>query len=1009
MTLGQKLVTTFLGCGLVPLAVVGVTSYMTATGGMSHVEEQGSADLEQKAYNQLVALRDVKKGQIEKYFDERQGDMGVLVETVKTLRSEAFNKLTAVREVKRSAVERYFESIHDQMLTFSEDRMIVQAMQEFADAFRRFREESQVDAETLAQQRAALRTYYAQDFAGEYASQNEGTQPAVDAIFGPLDEDSIALQYAFIKGNPHPLGAKHLLDRPADESTYSAIHERVHPIIRRYLEEFGYYDIFLADPETGDIVYSVFKELDYSTSLIDGPYADTNFGRVFRMANAEDNKDAVILVDYEQYPPSYEAPASFIASPIFDGNKKVGVALFQMPIDRLNAIMTERAGLGETGETYLVGPDHLMRSDSYLSPETHSVARSFRNPTTGQVKTDAVQRALSGERGAEVIVDYNGNPVLSAYCPVELLGIRWALLAEVDVAEAFCPHATGSEKDFFTQYTELYGYYDLFLLNPDGYCFYTVCHEADYQTNLANGKYKDSNLGALVREVVKSKDFGFADFAPYAPSNGAPAAFIAEPVLHQGEPEVIVALQLPLDAVNAIMGVRAGMGETGETYLVGPDHLMRSDSYLDPDNHSVVGSFANPAQGSVETAAVEQALGGATGAEIITDYNGNPVLSAYAPINVFGTRWALLAEIDEAEAMAAVAGMNHTAAGAQNQMVTWMSVIGAIAAIIVAVVGVSFARSISKPINRIIAGLNEGSAQVHDAAAQVSSASQQLAEGSSEQAASLEETSSSLEQMAAMTRTNADNARQANALSEEARDAANTGDQTMHKLNDAMTGINESSDKISKIIKVQEEIAFQTNLLALNAAVEAARAGEHGKGFAVVAGEVRNLAQRAAEAARETTQLIEDSVTRARDGSSVAGDVGNALGSIVGSVEKVSELINGIAGASEQQAQGVEQVNHAMSQMDKVTQQNAASAEECASASEELSAQAQNVRSMVDELVRVVGGRADQATAPSPSAAPHPVQHRAPAPSQPPAPATHAETTAPRHKERPSDTDLDDF
>ncbi len=293
--------------------------------------------------------------------------------------------------------------------------------------------------------------------------------------------------------------------------------------------------------------------------------------------------------------------------------------------------------------------------------------------------------------------------------------------------------------------------------------------------------------------------------------------------------------------------------------------------------------------------------------------------------------------------------------GAELKSSVLFASIGAV--VLVFLLSWSITRSITKPINRIIVGLNEGVDQVNDAAAQVSSASQQSAEGASEQASSLEETSSALEQMAAITRTNAENAKQANELSTQARDAAQAGDKTMHQLNDAMTGINDSSGKISKIIKVIEEIAFQTNLLALNAAVEAARAGEHGKGFAVVADEVRNLAQRAAQAARETTGLIEDSTSKANEGTNVASEVGKALGAIVGDVTQVSELVDGIAKASDEQAQGVDQVNTAVSQMDKVTQQNAAGAEESASASEQLAAQAQALKGMVNELTGLVSGK----------------------------------------------------
>jgi len=311
------------------------------------------------------------------------------------------------------------------------------------------------------------------------------------------------------------------------------------------------------------------------------------------------------------------------------------------------------------------------------------------------------------------------------------------------------------------------------------------------------------------------------------------------------------------------------------------------------------------------------------------------------------------------------------------------------AAVLSALMGLLITRSITKPINRVIAGLNEGADQVNDAAQQVASASQQLAQGASEQASSLEESSSALEQMAAMTRTNAENAQRANELAAQARTNAGAGDQTMTQLNQAMVAINESSGEISKIIKVIEEIAFQTNLLALNAAVEAARAGEHGKGFAVVAEEVRNLAQRSAQAARDTTNLIEGSVNRAKEGTKVAESAGTALQGIVTDVAKVADLLDGITQASNEQAQGVDQINSAVSQMDKVTQQNAAGAEESASAAQELSAQAQTVKGMVQDLVAVVGGSASRNTTPAVSTpatgrkntwhnAPHGVQYGSP-------------------------------
>ena len=266
------------------------------------------------------------------------------------------------------------------------------------------------------------------------------------------------------------------------------------------------------------------------------------------------------------------------------------------------------------------------------------------------------------------------------------------------------------------------------------------------------------------------------------------------------------------------------------------------------------------------------------------------------------------------------------------------------------------ATGLTRKISRVISSLAAGAEQINTASCQISSGSQILAEGASEQASAIEEVSSSLEEISTTTKLNADNAFQTEALAKESYSSVNKGIDAMARMKNAIDDIHRSADETAKIIKVIDEIAFQTNLLALNAAVEAARAGEAGKGFAVVAEEVRSLAIRSAEAARDTSQLIEDSVRNSNNGVNISGEVGAFLDEINANVAKTNGVIAEISSSSTEQAQSVKHINEAVMMVDRITQQNAANAEESASASEELNSQAETLNDLVDELYAMVNG-----------------------------------------------------
>ncbi len=372
------------------------------------------------------------------------------------LEEQVESHLISLRDDRARQIVHYFENMRDQALAYNKDRMIVEAVRGLTDAYKNFQNEVLVDA---AADKGTLKSYYVDEFAKEYSGRNGGQTPDVEQIFTKLDSTAIVMQQRYIKANPNPLGSKDALMASGDGSNYSQLHSKYHPSIRELQQRFGYYDIFLIDADSGHVVYSVFKELDYATSLKNGPFADTGLAEAYRGAMALSSANEVFMTDFAPYLPSYQDPAIFIATPVFDGDRRIGVLAFQLPIDRINNVMTgegkwKESGLGDSGETYLIGSDYKMRSQSrfWLEDKAGFIsaigkagidaatinAIKSKQTVIGlmPVNSPGVKSALSGQTGFSKFNDYRGIQVLSAYKPVEINGQKWAILAEEDEDEA---------------------------------------------------------------------------------------------------------------------------------------------------------------------------------------------------------------------------------------------------------------------------------------------------------------------------------------------------------------------------------------------------------------------------------------------------------------------------------------------------------------------------------------------------------------------------------------------
>lgn len=748
---------------------------------------------------------------------------------------------------------------------------------------------------------------------------------------------------------------------PVSDEGYKAVYQEYDQrnYFQEYIQRLGYYDLFLISRQHGHVVYTAKKEPDFGENLGAGKLRETGLARVWERAIASGK---LVIEDMRPYPPSNNEPALFIGAPLRDNGQIIGVLALQISDKEVNQLMQERTGLGKSGETYLVGADKLMRSDSVQDPQNHSLRASFANPLQGAVDTASVQLALQGKSGTQIALDYRGHTVLSAYDSIDFLGMRWVMLAEMDLDEAF--HEATLLRNEILAITlasvlliafAAYFAAQRILIAPletfqNGLLsFFSFLNRETTDTAAIELKTRDElqEMAELLNQnVVKIKNGILQDNIVLANVarlvDQVKSGNLSERVKDEAShPSLNLLRDLINDVMNVIAAVLNDVGGNLDKLAAGNLDARVTARYqgeyarLQASCNGIAEQLSRLFSEAGNTLA--KMAQGDMQARIAADFAGDFAKIKLSTNDMAEKLQAVIRETSET--------LGKLAAGDLRARIH-SDFVGDFAII---------KQSINGMVERLESVINEvrdASTQMASAAEELSATAQSLSQGGSEQAASLEQTTASMEEIRSTVGRNAQNASNTRNIANQGAVMATEGGQAVQDTVKAM-------QEIARRITIIEEIAYQTNLLALNAAIEAARAGEHGRGFAVVASEVRKLAERSQVAAQEIGDLAKNSVA-------ISDKAGQMLAQIVPIITQTAKLVQEIADASAEQDAGIAQINTTMEQLDQVTQQNASASEELAAASEEMSGQAGSLQQLMEFFTTAEASNPARARMPNP-------------------------------------------